>query len=116
MSAYPSKDDALRGAREVADLADWTLTGAELQDRRTFDPEEYLQRMQRVGVRSGCYQTLGFRLSRTARPTAQSCFAAKSSTSMGRPWLSTITTQHTSGPAEATSGGLAVSIKSAPSP
>ncbi|GAA3127007.1 hypothetical protein GCM10020254_88030 [Streptomyces goshikiensis] len=45
MVAFPTKDDALRAAREVADLADWTLTGAELKNRKAFDPEEYLQRM-----------------------------------------------------------------------
>lgn len=45
MVAFPTEDDALRAAREVADLADWTLPGAELKASTAFDPEEYLQRM-----------------------------------------------------------------------
>ncbi|MFJ9344615.1 hypothetical protein ACIRP0_35850 [Streptomyces sp. NPDC101733] len=45
MAAFPTEDDALRAAREVAVLAEWTLTGAALKASRAFDPEEYLQRM-----------------------------------------------------------------------
>lgn len=46
MAAFASQDDALRAAREVADLADWTLSGAELKASKAFDPEEYLLRVR----------------------------------------------------------------------
>lgn len=43
--AFPTREDALRGAREVADLADWTRTPEELRADAEFDREEYVDRI-----------------------------------------------------------------------
>ncbi|MFG2775940.1 hypothetical protein [Streptomyces sp. NPDC048350] len=44
--AFPSREDALRGAREVADLTDWTRTPEELRTDADFDREEYIDRVE----------------------------------------------------------------------
>lgn len=43
--AFPTREDALRAAREVADLADWTRTPEELRADAEFDREEYIDRV-----------------------------------------------------------------------
>lgn len=45
LAAFPSEDDALRGAREVADLADWTHPAEGFRAGSGFDLEEYLDRL-----------------------------------------------------------------------
>lgn len=47
LAAFPSREDALRGAREVADLTDWTRTPQELRADADLDLDldEYIDRI-----------------------------------------------------------------------
>ncbi|MFB7239375.1 hypothetical protein ACFCXK_31925 [Streptomyces sp. NPDC056269] len=45
LAAFPTQDDALRGAREVADLNDWTRTPGKLSTDASFDLDEYIDRL-----------------------------------------------------------------------
>lgn len=46
LAAFPSQDDALRAAREVADLTDWTRPAEDLRTDADLDLEEYVDRME----------------------------------------------------------------------
>lgn len=46
LAAFPPQDDALRGAREVADLTDWTRPAEELRADVDFDRAECIDRME----------------------------------------------------------------------
>ncbi|MFE2297111.1 hypothetical protein ACFXAW_02830 [Streptomyces sp. NPDC059445] len=46
LAAFPSEDDALRAAREVANLADWTRPADDLRADADFDLERYFLRME----------------------------------------------------------------------
>ncbi|MFJ6721704.1 hypothetical protein [Streptomyces sp. NPDC091259] len=45
LAAFPSRDDALRGAREIGDMTDWTRTPEEIRADPSFDKEEYVDRI-----------------------------------------------------------------------
>lgn len=46
LAAFPSQDDALRAAREVADLTDWTRPAEDLRADADLDLEEYVDRIE----------------------------------------------------------------------
>lgn len=46
LAAFPSEDDALRAAREVADLADWTRPAEDLSTNGDLDLDEYVDRIE----------------------------------------------------------------------
>ncbi|WP_228184136.1 hypothetical protein [Streptomyces anulatus] len=46
LAAFPSEDDALRAAREVADLADWTRPAEDLRTNEDLDLDEYVDRIE----------------------------------------------------------------------
>jgi hypothetical protein len=46
LAAFPSQDDALRAAREVADLTNWTRSAEDLRTDADLDLEEYVDRME----------------------------------------------------------------------
>lgn len=46
LAAFPSEDDALRAAREVADLTDWTRPAEDLRTNEDFDLDEYADRIE----------------------------------------------------------------------
>ncbi|MGC5533969.1 hypothetical protein [Streptomyces sp. SR-10] len=46
LAAFSSEDDALRAAREVADLADWTRPAEGLRTNEDFDLDEYVDRIE----------------------------------------------------------------------
>ncbi|WP_158993529.1 hypothetical protein [Streptomyces sp. QHH-9511] len=60
--AFPSQEDALRGAREVADLTDWTRTHEELRGNADFDRDEYVDRV--------LHRTNGLLIPRTGKGAA----------------------------------------------
>lgn len=41
LAAFPCKEDALRGAREIADLTDWTRSAEDIRTDPSFDMEDY---------------------------------------------------------------------------
>lgn len=46
LAAFSSEDDALRAAREVADLADWTRPAEDLSTNGDLDLDEYVDRIE----------------------------------------------------------------------
>lgn len=46
LAAFPSEDDALRAAREVADLTDWTRPAENLSTTEDLDLDEYADRIE----------------------------------------------------------------------
>ncbi len=46
LAAFPSEDDALRAAREVADLTDWIRPAKDLRADADFDLDEYIDRIE----------------------------------------------------------------------
>lgn len=46
LAAFPSEDDALRAAREVADLTDWTRPAKDLRTNGDLDLDEYVDRIE----------------------------------------------------------------------
>lgn len=51
LAAFPSEDDALRAAREVADLTDWTRPAEDLSTNEDLDLDEYVDRIE---TRANC--------------------------------------------------------------
>lgn len=45
LAAFPSQDDALRGAREIADLTDWTRSAGDISTDPSFDADDYADRL-----------------------------------------------------------------------
>ncbi|WP_250291804.1 hypothetical protein [Streptomyces atroolivaceus] len=43
LAAFPSKEDALRGAREIADLTDWTRGAGDISADPSFDVHDYAE-------------------------------------------------------------------------
>lgn len=41
LAAFPCKEDALRGTREIADLTDWTRSAEDIRTDPSFDVEDY---------------------------------------------------------------------------
>ncbi|MFD6278051.1 hypothetical protein ACFWFI_21145 [Streptomyces sp. NPDC060209] len=41
LAAFPSKEDALRGARELADLTDWPRSASDISTDPSFDVDDY---------------------------------------------------------------------------
>ena len=45
LAAFPLKEDALRGAREIADLSDWTRSAGDITAAPSFDVDDYAGRL-----------------------------------------------------------------------
>lgn len=85
LAALPSREDALRGAREIGDMTDWTRTPEEIRADSSFDKEEYVDRItSRTNGLLFPSHRKGAELcpsSTTPSPPPMTCGAASSSTS-----------------------------------